>query len=387
MNLRNVIVLSQGVCFMVDSTLMWMVPWLALGLSNPAHGVHPDEMYAARRWVAARFQGVEEALPHEAALVVEANHGPVQQNGRGNKKLRIESVPFARGLYCHAESRLAVRLPGPATKFSAVIGVDSNEQTRGGRGSVVFSVRVGDQEVFCSELMREGMAGVPVQVELRGSREFELRVDNGGDGISCDQADWADARIMLADGQVVWLDDLLLVDDSAAPMTYEPPFSFSYGGVSSASFLSNWRLHRTSRALDDARIEHRVTYTDTETGLVACCVAVEYRDFPTVEWVLYLENTGSVDTPVLADIQPLDVTWRRGPGSEFTLHHQRGDSCSPDSYEPLVKVLDPNSQERFAPVGGRPTNGAWPYWNIQWARGGVLTALGWPGTMGGQFRA
>ena len=56
----------------------------------------------------------------------------------------------------------------------------------------MFSVRVGDQDVFRSELMRESTAGAPIEVELRGSREFELRVEDGGDGISCDQADWAD---------------------------------------------------------------------------------------------------------------------------------------------------------------------------------------------------
>ena len=110
---------------------------------------------------------------------------------------------------------------------------------------------------------------------------------------------------------MVWLGDLLLVDDSTAPLACEPPFSFSYGGIASTEFLGNWHLRRVSRPLDDARVEHLVTYTDAETGLVARCVAIEYRDFPTVEWVLYLENTGRADTPVLADIQPLDVTWRR----------------------------------------------------------------------------
>jgi hypothetical protein len=181
-------------------------------------------MYAKRAWVAARFEGVEQALPRDLALIEQANYGPVQQNGRSDSPLRIGRNVYERGLYCHANSRLTIRLPGPATTFRAVIGVDSNEQTRGGRGSVVFAVQVGDREVFRSDTLREGLAGVPIQVELGGTHEFELRVEDGGDGISCDQADWADARVTLANGDEVWLGDLPWVDNTSSPTVHTPPF-------------------------------------------------------------------------------------------------------------------------------------------------------------------
>ena len=48
----------------------------------------------------------------------------------------------------------------------------------------------------------EGMAGVPVSVTLDGAAEFVLEVADGGDNISCDQSDWADAKVVLDDRRV-----------------------------------------------------------------------------------------------------------------------------------------------------------------------------------------
>ena len=73
--------------------------------------------------------------------------------------MRLADMEYTRGLYCHAFSKIIVRLPSPGASFSAIVGVDSNEQTSGGRGSVDFSVSVGGKEKFRSGVMREGMAG------------------------------------------------------------------------------------------------------------------------------------------------------------------------------------------------------------------------------------
>ena len=67
-----------------------------------------------------------------------------------------------------------------------------------------------------------------------------------------------------------------------------------------------------TRELDDRRIEHTLTWTDPESGLVVRCVAIEYRDFPAVEWTLYFRNTGTADTPILENIQALDIDLAAG---------------------------------------------------------------------------
>ena len=361
---------------------LWLlVPSLLLAptRSVQAAPVTPDETAEARRWVAAKFEGIAEPNWSEPGLVVLANYGRVQKNARGTGPMKIVDAQFSRGFYCHANSKIVVRLPAPAKTLSALVGVDSNNQTRPGRGSVVFSVKIGDQEAFRSEVLREGTAGVPVAIDLDGATELVLEVGDAGDGISCDQADWADAQVVLAGGETLWLDELPMTGLELGPYTTDPPFSFNYGDRSSAELLKSWKVERASRKLDDRRTERTLSYTDPESGLVVRCVAVEYHDFPTVEWTLYLKNAGEADTPIVQDVEALDVSFKRGPACEFELHHHRGDSCTPESYEPLTAPLEPEAQMRFAPAGGRPTNGAWPYYNVQWGGQGVIAAIGWPG--------
>ncbi len=134
-----------------------------------------------------------------------------EQNARHGKPLMVGTQEYKRGLMCHAPSKLVVRLSGPGKTFSSVVGVDANNDP-GVKGSVVFSVKVGDKVVFKSDVLRGKMDGVPVNVELGGAKEFTLEVGDAGDGIACDQADWADARVVMADGKEQWLGDMPVRD-------------------------------------------------------------------------------------------------------------------------------------------------------------------------------
>ena len=131
----------------------------------------------------------------------------------------------------------------------------------------------------------------------------------------------------------------------------EPPFSFTYGGRSSTELLKAWDRKHGARKLDEQRTEHALEYSDPKTGMVVRCVAVEYHDFPTVQWTLHFKNAGQADTPVLAAGLPLDVRFERDEVGEFTLHHHTGDNCTPDSYRPHQLRLEPKSERRFAPNG------------------------------------
>ncbi len=161
------------------------------------------------------------------------------------------------------------------------------------------------------------------------------------------------------------------------------PFSFVYGGAPSASLLPGWRRREERRPLDDRRAERTITFADPQTGLVVRCVAVEYADFPVVEWTVYVRNDGAVDTPLLADLHALDMQMSSAEEDAFMLHYQRGDFCTADSYQPFAQQLWRNMALSLAPVGGRGTNSAFPYFNVQKSDGGVICAVGWPG----QWRA
>ena len=354
---------------------------LAVGIAVPqlVYATAPTlgELAESRRWAAGAFEGVREEVKNAVGLQVLANNDSVQWNSRSGKPLCIADKQFARGLYCHAVSKVLVRLPGAAKEFSAIVGVDSNDQTKIGRGSVVFSVVVGGKTAFQSQVLREGMAGVPVQVGLGGAAEFVLNVSDGGDGISSDQADWADAKVVLADGKTVWLGEL---PEIGGQLNYgfEPMFSFTYGGKPSAELLKTWELKRGKRQLDADRTEHTLTYTDPKTGLVLRCVGIEYLDFPTVEWTLYFKNTSDKDTPILSDIRALDVALT-SPG-EPRVRYALGSSGAQKDYQPLESAITPGATVRLSAGGGRPSSGILPYFNLEMpGNNGAIVVVGWPG--------
>jgi alpha-galactosidase len=388
-----------------------LTPWLAIAAPAAAGLATPDEMAQARRWSAARFDDLLAPRPPGPALVVTANHGPVQKNARAGKPLRLADKEHKRGLYCHAPSHILVRLPGPANRFSARVGVDSNDQTSGGRGSVVFSVHAQGRERFRSGLLREGSPECLVEVDLEGATELLLQVDATPDGIACDQADWAEARVVLRDGDALWLADLPLDDNRsglAAPSGQ--PFSFIYDGKPSADLLKGWKRQDSRRTVGRSvplsagqtpalatppparaalstqdRTEHTLIWTDPGTGMQVRCVAIEYREFPTVEWTVYFKNTGGGDSAVLSDIQALDIQYPGPAEGGYVLHHHTGDNCTPDSYAPHQLPLGPASKHRFGAVGGRPTTGGFPFFNLEGAGEGMMVVVGWPGQWEAHF--
>jgi len=165
----------------------------------------------------------------------------------------------------------------------------------------------------------------------------------------------------------------------------EPPFSFTCDGRPSAELLKVWELKRSVRKLDDQRTEHTLIWADPTGGLTVRCVAIEYHDFPTVEWTLYFKNTGTADTPVLEKIQALDVQVDRGNGGEFLLHHDIGSPADGNDYGPLESPLKPGTTKRLAAAGGRPTNSDWSYFNLQWPGEGLIVVVGWPGQWAAEF--
>lgn len=171
------------------------------------------------------------------------------------------------------------------------------------------------------------------------------------------------------------------------------PFSFVYNGEPSEKLLAEWPRKLESRKLDATRAQHVLTWIDGKTGLEVRCMAVTYSDYPAVEWTVYFRNTGNQNTPILENVQGLDVHFERQSGGEFVLHGSYGDvfdykDLLCESYKPFEVVLGPEVKKTFVPVGGRPTNGpdGWPYYNLAMPGGGILLAVGWPGQWNTTFQ-
>lgn len=356
---------------------------IVFAFGAPVFGVAPTatEFAARDAWVAAKLSGDSSSprLPVPTLVMVE-NNDPVQENGRNGKPLRIGTEAFARGLYCHANSKVIVRnLPKGAKSFHAAAGVDSNEQTSGGRGSVIFIVEAGGKQLFKSNVCREGSPSLPINVVLDGAPELTLIVTDGGDGISCDQADWGNAYVTLADGTKLWLGDVPFADGPKP--TKEPFLSLQVDGQ--PFFQGAAAPERHSQKLDDHRVRHELVWKKDQ--LIVRCEAVEYRDFPTVEWTAYVKNAGPTDSPMIENLQAIDTTWRRDAAGEFVLHHNTGSPCLPIDYQPHAQRLGPKEAKRITTSGGRSTNSDLPFFNIEWSGEGVIVALGWPGQWAASF--
>lgn len=106
--------------------------------------------------------------------------------------LRLGGQTFANGIGTHANSECTIRLNKNAVSFHAVVGVDDETE---GRGSVRFIVHVDDKKVFDSGRMRGNAKPKTIDVDLKGAQFLTLEVEEAGDGIDHDHADWADAKI------------------------------------------------------------------------------------------------------------------------------------------------------------------------------------------------
>jgi alpha-galactosidase len=175
------------------------------------------------------------------------------------------------------------------------------------------------------------------------------------------------------------------VNDHLGNAQTPPPFSFNYGGTSSRYLLHGWPAKRETTRINTALKRRTLSWRDPRTELEVRCVAIDYADFPAVEWTVHFRNNGKGKTSILENIQGIDLTLDRGSGKEFVLHHWKGDTFAADLYEPLESTLGPGSLARFAPVGGRGSNGQFPYYNLLTPSGGVMIAVGWPGQWASSF--
>jgi hypothetical protein len=123
-----------------------------------------------------------------------AAHAP----GQAAVPLRILDKSYAKGLGHHANGSITVLLGGEFSAFDAEVGIQPCDG-----GSVIFRVYVDGSRRFDSGLLRSTNTACTLHVDLSGAQELRLEASDGGDGISCDMANWADARLTPAAQETV----------------------------------------------------------------------------------------------------------------------------------------------------------------------------------------
>ena len=117
------------------------------------------------------------------------------QADKHGQPLQIGDKTYSKGVGHHANGAITILLDGQYAALDAEVGL----QPCAG-GSVIFRVFVDGQPGFDSGVLRSGDAPKPVHVEVAGAQELRLEASDAGDGINCDMANWADARLTPATG-------------------------------------------------------------------------------------------------------------------------------------------------------------------------------------------
>lgn len=189
--------------------------------------------------------------------------------------------------------------------------------------------------------------------------------------------DWAEA--VFGSNKTATDEGFLLAADAA-------PFSFIYNGVLSSEFISSWK--RTAEKQDTPdRVLYVTRYTDPATGLAATAKVTAFKEYPAVEWLLELENTGSNDTPIVEDIRTTDIRLLTSEaGTPVVFHQLHGDVCGEPTFAPITSSLAAGASTVMAPARGRPSQEtAFPFWNLQYGDQGIVTAIGWSGQWSAWF--
>lgn len=126
--------------------------------------------------------------------------GPVEKdlsNGEraagDGRPLKLGSTTYSKGLGVHAESRIRYFVGNACTSFTAKVGLDEEV---GWLGSASFHVYVDGVQVVESPRLTGISATYSLIAPISGASYVDLVVDDQGDGIDKDHADWADATFL-----------------------------------------------------------------------------------------------------------------------------------------------------------------------------------------------
>ncbi|MGE5293965.1 MAG: NPCBM/NEW2 domain-containing protein [Solirubrobacterales bacterium] len=337
----------------------------------------PQEVRDVLDWASLAFTGRRAGAEPAVRVEVKRQDHNILRFGQSciDTPITIGRQEFAHGLGAHANSEIVLHLPDGAAAFEAFAGIDNNSDTEGAKGTAQFNVEIAGRSVLQTPVLTGGREPFAIRVDLpAGTRQITLKVDTTPDGAAYDHADWADARIVMSDGGRIWADE-----DRESFVTAATPFSFVYGGVPSTELLAGWTRFVETKE-EPGRTVHTIRWADAKTGLHVTALVTAFKRYAAVEWLLTFENTGSQDTPILENIQTLDVQLRTGYARKpAVLHQLTGDVCGEKSFLPLETELEAGKPVAFAPTGGRPSNGAFPFFDLRYGDEGLITAVGWSG--------
>lgn len=166
------------------------------------------------------------------------------------------------------------------------------------------------------------------------------------------------------------------------------PFSFNYNGEAGFKQISQWTREVRQEQIDADKTLLRTVWQSPD-GLKLTWEATRFDDFAAVEWVFYLENTGTENTGIISDFQSLRMILEHPMAwyEPFLLHKTKGSFCRPDDFEPSVVgirrknvgTFQPENREVLGGREGRSSNKDLPFFKVETGAGSFIIAVGWSG--------
>ena len=142
----------------------------------------------------SRAQGTKEVWLDELDLSFCIQDWGLPQADRSvlDTPLTVGGVVYGRGVGTHSISRMLFGLGGDAVSMTGAVGADDKNLFAGKHRFKIL----GDRKVLWdSGVMRKGDAARAVDVDLSGLDKVLLLVEEAGDGIMYDHADWLEVKI------------------------------------------------------------------------------------------------------------------------------------------------------------------------------------------------
>ncbi|HBB90311.1 MAG TPA: alpha-galactosidase [Bacteroidales bacterium] len=161
-----------------------------------------------------------------------------------------------------------------------------------------------------------------------------------------------------------------------------PPFSFTYGGKESKSFITAWEFSASKLPQSDPSVQNmQFSWRDRKTGFTATCLVTCFLDYPAIEWVVKFKNGQGQNSLLLEKVKAIDYSFRYETEGPVTLYHSRGSSGERSDFQESEDLVGAGRNIRMTPSSGRSSNNtAFPFFNVSMpGNQGVLTAIGWSG--------
>ncbi|OAR25330.1 alpha-galactosidase [Streptomyces sp. ERV7] len=128
---------------------------------------------------------------------VERDRSNGEQSAGDGRTLTIGGTTYAKGLGTHAPSDISYYLGGGCSSLGVDVGVDDEAATT---GSVRFQIWRDGTLAADSGVRTAADPPKHLSADLKGGAKLRLVVTDGGNGITYDHADWADAELACGSG-------------------------------------------------------------------------------------------------------------------------------------------------------------------------------------------